>query len=473
MDVRLDSKLVESGDIFVGMKCEGVDSNVAEAIANGARVVFAEGITSGRFPQSNIITVSDARMTASTLARLRYPLQPECCVAVTGTHGKSSVVHFLRQIWTKSGLHAASFGTVGLYVDDEKCIPQGLEIPNLTTPDPVTLHKTMEYLTTCGVTHVAFEASSHGIDQKRLHSATLAAAAFMNFASDHLDYHGTRDAYLAAKLRLFQEILPQDGVIVAPHNDVELRNRLSSIGKKVITFGINAGCDILAKNVALTPRHTKFDLTCHGKRFNDVSVKLFGGLQIGNVLCAVALAYASGLAMDSIVDAAKNVTSLDGRMEYITTFPNGGDIYVDYAHTTDAFRHALQDFRKICTGRLICVFGCGGDRDKSKRAQMGIIASEIADIVIVTDDNPRSEDPASIRQTILSALPGAIEIGNRSDAIAHAISISKHGDVVAIIGKGHESTQTYGTSSIMLNDRDEILRIRNGPPHTFSPDTVR
>jgi UDP-N-acetylmuramoyl-L-alanyl-D-glutamate--2,6-diaminopimelate ligase len=459
MDIRLNSRLVESGDIFVGIKCDNINSNVANAIANGAKAIFAEGIDISRFLRPDVIAVSDARMTASVLARLRYPLQPACCVAVTGTHGKSSVVHFLRQIWIGTGLHAASLGTVGLYINEARCSPQNFEVSNLTTPDPVTLHKTMEYFAESGITNVAFEASSHGIDQKRLHSVTLTAAAFTNFASDHLDYHCTRDAYLDAKLRLFQEILPRDGVIVAPYDDAVLCTHLSNIGKEMITFGFNDGGDVTAKNITLSSKYMTFDITCCGRRFSSVSVRLFGKLQIANILCAIALAYASGLTIDNIIDALKKVTPLDGRMEYVATATNGGNIYVDYAHTASAFRHALLDFKTVCTRKLICVFGCGGDRDRSKRKEMGITASEIADVVIVTDDNPRSEDPASIRQDILSASPGAIEIGNRSNAIAHAISIARCGDIIAIIGKGHECIQTNGTNIIKFNDREEVLRV--------------
>jgi UDP-N-acetylmuramoyl-L-alanyl-D-glutamate--2,6-diaminopimelate ligase len=227
----------------------------------------------------------------------------------------------------------------------------------------------------------------------------------------------------------------------------------------MITFGLNDRGDITAENIAFSSRHMTFDITYRGRRFSSVSVGLFGKLQIANILCAIALAYASGLTIDNIIDALKKITPLDGRMEHVVTTTNGANVYVDYAHTAGAFRRALLDFKTVCTRKLICVFGCGGDRDRSKREEMGIAASEIADVVIVTDDNPRSEDPASIRQTVLSVSPGAIEIGNRGNAIAHAISIARCGDIIAIIGKGHECIQIHGISIITFNDREEVLKV--------------
>ncbi|MDR1365395.1 MAG: UDP-N-acetylmuramoyl-L-alanyl-D-glutamate--2,6-diaminopimelate ligase [Holosporales bacterium] len=460
MGIKLDSRLVERGDIFVGIKCANTIVNVEEAITRGASVVFAEGEDCEIFSRHNVVAVSDARMTASILAKLKYSAQPECCVAVTGTQGKSSVVHFLRQIWIANGLPAASLGTVGLYVNNLPYVPHDMKIPNLTTPDPVTIHKVMNHLAGCGISRVAFEASSHGIDQKRLHSVTLTAAAFTNFSSDHLDYHKDRDAYLSAKLKLFQEVLPCDGVIAAPYDDPELCNRLIDIGKKVTTFGFSGGGDVTAENISISLKRTMFDVVCNGEKFDNVTTNLFGKLQIANLLCAATLAHASGIDMSNIVNAISGITALSGRMEHVTAF-NGGDVYIDYAHTTESFKCALTDFKNICAGRLVCVFGCGGDRDKTKRRQMGAIASEIADITIVTDDNPRSEDPAAIRAAIVSAAKGAIEIGDRAEAISYAVSLIKKGDIVVIIGKGHESYQIYGSNAIKFNDRDEALKACN------------
>ncbi|MDR1333185.1 MAG: UDP-N-acetylmuramoyl-L-alanyl-D-glutamate--2,6-diaminopimelate ligase [Holosporales bacterium] len=454
MDIQIDSRLVRKGDVFVGITCNALKAHLAEAIANGARIVFAEGCD---VDDPAIITVSDARLTASILAKIRYPRQPECCVAVTGTQGKSSVVHFLRQIWAKSERKAASLGTVGLFTDATECInPPDLQLPNLTTPDPVTIHRVLEYLDSTGVTHLAFEASSHGIQQKRLHSVTLAAAAFTNFASDHLDYHKTREAYLKAKLALFREILPDDGVIVSSCDDPTLYDELASIGKKMVTFGLAPENTVRAENVRVFPRHITCDILLGERRFSDVSVNLVGKLQISNILCAAALAYACGMEPEDIAEALPSVTTLEGRMEYITT-KNGGDIYVDYAHTTDSFKCALSDFRSICKGRLICVFGCGGDRDETKRQQIGALASERADVVIITDDNPRSEDPARIRQCIMSACPGAIEIGDRKEAIQYAVRSIEPGDVVVILGKGHEHYQICGAATHRFSDREVVL----------------
>lgn len=451
-NVQINSKLVERGDIFIAIPCSDSELHISEAFSRGAEIVFAEASTDPR-----TILINDARLLASRLSRFINPNQPEVCVAVTGTNGKSSVAHFLSQIWTYSGLRSANLGTLGLFVDQVKVSPDGLTIPNLTTPDPLTFHKVMSYLRKDGVTHSVFEASSHAIDQKRCHSADLTAAAFTNLASDHLDYHKTREAYLETKLRLFSEILPADKFAVASMDFPEVYRSVSKINKNILSFGFAPENFISADNIEEFSDRLVFDLRCDGRLFKGVEVKFFGDFQVMNILCAVALGIASGVRIDDIVNVLGQVKPLRGRMEHVRSF-NGGNVYVDFAHTTEGFKNALTCFKHVCRGRLICVFGCGGDRDKSKRPEMGKIAADLADISIVTDDNPRTERPSAIRQQILASCPGAVEIENRGAAIRYAMSLIQPGDVVAVMGKGHEEYQIYADKIVHFSDHEEISK---------------
>jgi UDP-N-acetylmuramoyl-L-alanyl-D-glutamate--2,6-diaminopimelate ligase len=344
-----------------------------------------------------------------------------------------------------------------LFIGDSKVGPEKIEVPSLTTPDAPSFRRILDFLADEKVTHFAFEASSHGLVQRRAHDIALSAAAFTNFGSDHLDYHKTRGAYFESKLILFKEILRGEGAVVILGDQPEIREGVSKYNKNIMTFGFNAGNLIRAENVRGAPDGVSFDLTMDGKVAKDISVALFGEFQILNILCAASLAYACGLPSEGIIETIPKIRALNGRMEKVATC-NGGHVYVDYAHTADGFRRTLEAFRKPCHKRLICVFGCGGDRDKSKRRLMGEAAGEIADVVIVTDDNPRSEDPAVIRREILTGCPGSLEVGDRKEAIKYAMNLLGPGDFVIIQGKGHETTQTYGDKIISHNDREEALR---------------
>ena len=451
-NIQIHSKYVKPGDIFVAIPCDNVEQNISEAFQNGAGIVFAENSNS-----KNVVLVKDARLLSSRLSKFNYPEHPETCVAVTGTNGKSSVSHFLSQIWTYLEKKSANLGTLGLFIDQQKVKPKRIFIPNLTTPDAVTFHKIMRYLKNVQVTHCVFEASSHALEQKRCHSATILAAAFTNLASDHLDYHKTREAYLETKLRLFREILPPDMPAIVSLDFPDIYERVSEINKNLITFGISKNNDINVRNIRTTSGKIVIDLAYKNEIFHDIEVNLLGDFQIMNILCAVALGVATGIDVSSMVEVLPKIKPLEGRMELVRTV-NGGDIYVDFAHTAEGLRNALQCFRKVCKGRLICVFGCGGNRDISKRPEMGRIAHETADICIVTDDNPRQESPEEIRRQIIDACPNAIEIGNRRDAIKYAIALIQPGDIVAVMGRGHETHQIY-LVKIPFNDREEILNV--------------
>lgn len=451
-NIQINSKLIQLGDIFVGISCPDLEKNIEEAFANGASIVFAE-----KSQNDDVIVVDDARLTASRLAKFLYNKQPKFCVSLTGTNGKSSVAHFLKQIWQYSGKKSANLGTLGLFINDSKVEPVGIDVPNLTTPDSITLHRIMEYLADNDVTHFVFEASSHALDQKRLHSAELSAAAFTNLASDHMDYHKTKEDYLWAKLKLFEKILDKQKPAVASYDYEEICEAVSKYNDNLITFGLSSKNFIKAQRILEFPEKIVFDLICGEKKFENITINLFGEFQIMNILCAVALAYAVGdIKIEDIVETLGKIKPLEGRMEHIAN-TNGGDIYVDYAHTTEGFKKALECFKKACKGRLICVFGCGGDRDKSKRQEMGEIAQNLADVVIITDDNPRTEDPASIRAAIIEKCKKAIEIGDRKEAIYKAIELIQPDDFVAIIGKGHEDYQIYRDQTIHFSDKETVL----------------
>lgn len=450
-NIKINSKFITLGDIFIAIPCEDVEAHINEALEKGAGLVFAE-----QSQNTKVVKIQDARLLASKLAKFVYPEQPKVCIAITGTNGKSSTAHFLSQIWTSSEIKSANLGTLGLFIDQEKISPPGIDIPNLTTPDSITLHKIMSYLKNIGVDHCVFEASSHALEQKRCHGIELTVAALTNFASDHLDYHKTRESYLNAKLRLFTEILPRNKPCIVSADFPDIYEKVSKINKNLLTFGLSEKNLVRATNIKETVNKIVFDLLHDGKTYPKIELQLFGKFQIMNILCAITLALASGIDIDAIVKALPSVRPLNGRMEHIRTY-NGGDVFIDFAHTTEGFKNAITCFRTVCPGKLICVFGCGGNRDKSKRAEMGKIASEIADICIVTDDNPRTESPKEIRKQIISACPKAIEIESRKAAIHKALSIIQPGDFVIVAGKGHEDYQIYGDKKIHFNDKEEIL----------------
>ncbi|MDR1234313.1 MAG: UDP-N-acetylmuramoyl-L-alanyl-D-glutamate--2,6-diaminopimelate ligase [Holosporales bacterium] len=459
-NVRISSKLVVKSDIFIGVFCEKIREHVMEAKHNGAIMIFADKESelilgdAGR----DVIFVDDARLLISRMAKFTHSLQPECCVAITGTNGKSSIAHFVRQLWNKLGKRAANLGTLGLFIENGTRIEsESLGIPSLTTPDSFSLHRILEFLVDRNISHFAFEASSHALHQKRLHSVTLSAAAFSNLSSDHLDYHVTKAAYLEAKLLLFKEILGQDNPAIIPSIPIDMMQRIQEFNRNIMTFGIEDAANISGTNIRCNYDRTIFDLSIDGESYRNIEVKLYGEFQIMNLICAIGLVYACGASPGEIVNALPYITGLSGRMELILD-KNGKRVYIDYAHTSSAFEASLNALKKSCQNRLICVFGCGGDRDKSKRREMGEIAYEISDIAIITDDNPRTEDPSVIRAEILRSCQKGIEIGDRKAAIRYTIDMMLPGDIVAIMGKGHETNQIIMNGTIYHDDREEILK---------------
>ncbi|GHT89403.1 UDP-N-acetylmuramoyl-L-alanyl-D-glutamate--2,6-diaminopimelate ligase [Alphaproteobacteria bacterium] len=459
-EIQTNSKNIKEGDIFIGISCENLKRNVAEAIKNGATLVFVEAKNKNLFKNfgEKLIFIEDSRLISSKLSRFLRSSQPEFCVSVTGTNGKSSIANFVNQIWSLLGEKSANLGTLGLFIGRQKIENCGFNIQNLTTPEPVTLHKILEYLHNEKVSHFVFEASSHALDQKRLHSVKLTAAAFSNIAADHLDYHKTKEDYLTAKLKLFHEILPNDNYAIIYGDSDIILNSIKILHKKTITFGLKDANDIQAFNIMEHTNQLSFDLKFFGKIFKNLTLNLVGEFQILNVLCAMGLCYSCGANIENIAKILIKIDALNGRMEHILGF-NGGEVFVDYAHTAEGMKTALLCFRQICKSRLICVFGCGGDRDKSKRMEMGRIADEFADIIIVTDDNPRSEDPATIRKEIVKNCKKTIEISDRKEAIARGMKCLESGDFLIVFGKGHETTQIYANKITSHNDKEAIMKI--------------
>jgi UDP-N-acetylmuramoyl-L-alanyl-D-glutamate--2,6-diaminopimelate ligase len=387
------------------------------------------------------------------MAAAFYKTQPRTVVAVTGTNGKTSSASFARQIWTRLGYRAASLGTLGL-------VAPGWDRPgSLTTPDPVALHADLAALAARGVTHVAMEASSHGLDQFRLDGVQVSAAAFTNLTRDHLDYHGTIDAYRDAKVRLFTDVLMDDGVAVL-NADVPEIEALAEIAThrrlRVMTYGRN-GRDLKIVAVAALPHGQRVVLEVIGHRY-ELELNLVGGFQLMNALAALGLVLARETDIDAAVETLSALEGVRGRLELAARTGKGAAVYVDYAHTPDALETVLVALRPHAARKLNLVFGCGGDRDRGKRPQMAQIACRLADRIIVTDDNPRSEDPAAIRQQVLQGCARASEIGDRAAAIQTAIAELAADDVLLIAGKGHEQGQIIGNTVRPFDDADVARR---------------
>lgn len=460
-----DSRAVVPGGLFAALPGHTVDGRdfIGAAIGAGAAVILAgEGtsLPTGSPDNVALIVHPNPRRALALLAASFYASQPEPLVAVTGTNGKTSTVTFARQIWTRLGFpKAVSLGTLGLQGDGFH------KTGEMTTPDPVSLHRTFADIRDRGGYPVAIEASSHALDQFRLDGVRLCAAALTNITRDHLDYHGSMEAYRAAKMRLFDEILPKDGTIVV-NADIPEADTVRSIAQKrhltIWDYG-HRGKDFQILDA--TPEADGQRLKVRALGYTaTVYLPLAGDFQAMNALCALGLVLGSrqcltdpGALVPKALAALETLDGVPGRLERVARAPNGAVVYVDYAHTPDALQTALNALRPHCSGRLLCVFGCGGDRDPGKRPLMGTIATDLADVVIVTDDNPRSEDPAVIRSAILKAAPGALQIGDRAEAIAAAVSLLKNGDLLLIAGKGHETTQTVGTRVYPFNDA-EIAR---------------
>ena len=459
-----DSRLVEPGYLFAALPSS--DSNsalngadfVAEAVRRGAAAVLGPpGLPAALKAPIDVAVIEDPepRRRLSLLAARFFGAQPRVVAAVTGTSGKSSIVDFVRQIWTALGRNGASLGTLGV-----NSAPVRRELAH-TTPDPVVLHQALADLAAAGVDHLALEASSHGLEQQRLDGVAVRAAAFTNLSRDHLDYHADEEAYFLAKLRLFEVVMAPGGTAVLPSAS-DLTDRLSAVcrarGHDVLTFGAGGDVDLLRRDVR--PDGQQLKISAMGRQA-EIELPLIGAFQAENVLCAIALVIACGETATAVLGAAGHLTGVPGRMQ-----STGGGVYVDYAHKPEALRAAITALRPHAKGQLFVVFGCGGDRDRGKRVQMGQIAAALADQVVVTDDNPRGEDPNQIRAEIMAGCPAAVEIGDRRAAIATAIGWLGADDVLLIAGKGHETGQRVGDVTHPFDDMDVarvILRGEEGP----------
>jgi UDP-N-acetylmuramoyl-L-alanyl-D-glutamate--2,6-diaminopimelate ligase len=442
-----DSRAVAPGFLFAAIPGTKADGRrfIGPALDAGAAAVLApEGTALPRETSAALVEARNVRAALARMAAAFYGAQPETMAAVTGTNGKTSVAHFTRQLWTLLGHRAASLGTLGLM------LPDGTTRPSLTTPDPVTLHADLAALAADGVDHAVMEASSHGLEQSRLDGVRLRAAGFTNLSRDHLDYHGTEEAYFAAKRRLFSELLPDDGVAVLNADVPQFAALAAATKGEVISYG-RAG-DTL-RILKAEPSETGMDLalSVYGEPI-DVELALAGAFQSWNALCAAGLVLACGGDADAVMSALPRLEGVPGRLQPAGRAASGAPVYVDYAHTPDGLETVLRALRPHTSARLVAVFGCGGDRDRGKRPMMGAIGARLADVAIVTDDNPRSEDPASIRAEIMAAAPGATEIGDREAAIRHAVGLLAAGDVLVVAGKGHETGQIVGDTVRPFDD---------------------
>ncbi|MDP2698632.1 UDP-N-acetylmuramoyl-L-alanyl-D-glutamate--2,6-diaminopimelate ligase [Thalassospira sp.] len=444
-----DSRTVKDGYLFAALAGARDDGSkyIADAIKQGAAAILTK---TGEKPMATtvpLIPVENPRQRYAQLAARFYGKQPDTIAAITGTNGKTSTAIFTEQLWTLLGHSAGSIGTLGIRA-------AGAKIPgSLTTPDPVALHQSLSEMADIGVNHVAMEASSHGLDQYRLDGVKIKVAAFTNLTHDHLDYHGDFDKYFAAKARLFIDLLTKDGTAVL-NADVPqfplLRTICEGRNIDILSYGKNATGIILqeAKPDAIG---TKIKLTIENGDYS-VHLPLMGNFQVMNALAALGIVIASGADIDAAVIALEKLQGVRGRMEMVGKTKFGAPVFVDYAHTPDALETVLRAVRPHCKGRIICVFGAGGDRDTRKRPEMGRAVKENADIAIITDDNPRSEDPAKIRAAIKATCEGSVEIGDRAEAIKRGIGILQRNDILIIAGKGHERGQIVGDTVLPFDD---------------------
>lgn len=457
--ITADSRKVEPGFLFAAVPGTKQDGRafIKEAIARGATALLVPQDTN--FPvegHASVLKTADIRIAVSALAAAFYPRQPKTIAAVTGTSGKTSTAQFTREIWQALGHKSASIGTLGFVTEDKTLYG------SLTTPDAILLHQLLNEGATNGITHLAMEASSHGIFMNRLDHVRLKAGGFTNLSRDHLDFHETMGNYLAAKLRLFSTLLPEGAVAVlnadAPEFDAFAKAG-SGRQLKIISYGLK-GKEIKLMDAIPHAQGQVLRFELFGKK-QDVLLPAMGKFQAWNALCALGLAIGSGEDPDLTAKALAKVSGVPGRLQLIGHTKGGAVVFVDYAHKPDALENVLAALRPhVAKGaRLGVIFGCGGNRDKGKRPMMGAIAKRLADWVIVTDDNPRHEEPAAIRKEILAACAGASEIGDRAKAIAAGIERLKAGDVLVIAGKGHESGQIVGDQILPFDDADQARQV--------------
>lgn len=451
--ISSDSRTVKTGVVFfalAGSKADG-SAYAADAAKRGAAAVVVGNASAVSGLSVPVLSVDDPRLALALSAARFFGSQPETMVAVTGTAGKTSVAAFIRQIWEQAGFAAASIGTTGVVA------PGRNDYGSLTTPDPVALHQLLKELAEAGVTHASMEASSHGLDQRRLDGVKLAAGGFTNLGRDHMDYHPTVEEYHRAKLRLFDTLLPKGAPAVIFADDpwsAPTIQAAQAAGLKVLTVGRH-GDFLRLKRVEHERHRQRAEVEADGVLY-EIDLPLAGDFQIANALVSAGLAISTGTPVAKALMALEKLQGAPGRLDLVGATANGAPVYVDYAHKPDALENVLAAVRPFTTGRVIVVFGCGGDRDRGKRPIMGEIATRLADVVIVTDDNPRSEVPETIRAAILAAAPGAIEIGDRRKAIHEAVAMLKAGDTLIVAGKGHEEGQTIGAETFPFSDHEEV-----------------
>ena len=451
--ISSDSRQVKPGVVFfalAGTKADGA-AYAADAARRGALVIVSGKSSSIAGLPVPVLAVDDPRLALALSAARYFGKQPQTMVAVTGTSGKTSVAAFTRQIWEQVGYAAASIGTTGVVA------PGRNDYGSLTTPDPVALHQLLRELADAGVTHASMEASSHGLDQRRLDGVKLAAGGFTNLGRDHMDYHPTVEDYHRAKLRLFDTLLPKGAPAVIFADDpwsAPTIQAAQAAGLKVLTVGRH-GDFLTLKRVEHERHRQRAEVEAEGVLY-EIDLPLAGDFQISNALVSAGLAISTGTPVAKALAALEKLKGAPGRLDLVGTTVSGAPVYVDYAHKPDALENVLASVRPFTTGRVMVVFGCGGDRDRGKRPIMGEIATRLADVVIVTDDNPRSEEPETIRAAILAAAPGAIEIGDRRKAIHEAVAMLHAGDTLIVAGKGHEEGQTIGTETLHFSDHEEV-----------------
>ncbi|MDP1556553.1 MAG: UDP-N-acetylmuramoyl-L-alanyl-D-glutamate--2,6-diaminopimelate ligase [Hyphomonas sp.] len=453
LGMTADSRKVEPGFLFAALKGSVHDGKAFApmAIQKGAAAILSDG--SAEAGSTAHVVADEPRRALALAAKRFHAAQPETVVAITGTNGKSSTVDFARQIWSRAGLKAASMGTLGAIG------PNGKVDVGHTTPDPVTIHQTLEMLAGQGVTHCAMEASSHGLEQHRLDGVDLSAVGFLNFTQDHLDYHGSMEDYLASKLRLFTSLAPKGIPAIvnadSPQRD-DFENAARAAGLQVVSFGWR-GEDLWIDE--LMPKATGQTLFLYWRDVEQkpIELPLIGEFQTLNALAAAAICLSLGMEFPAVAEGLAHLKPVKGRLEFVGKTATGAAVFVDYAHTPDGLDVLLRAVRPHTAGSLKVIFGCGGDRDARKRPMMGEIASRQADDVIITDDNPRSEDPAKIRAAVLGGAKGAREIGDRAEAIRTVIRELKKGDTLVIAGKGHETGQIIGNDIFPFSDQDEAL----------------
>ena len=457
--LAVNSAQVKKGDLFFALAGTARDGRdfIDDAIKRGAVAIVTDTRPFNPEQAMSIPVVqtdNPRRVMAKAAARF-WPQQPGLIGAVTGTNGKTSTVDFMRQIWARVNWSSISIGTIGMRGDSmNKPDTPMADIAQLTTPDSLNLHASIAAVAKQGVTHLALEASSHGLQQHRLDGLNIHVAGFTNLSRDHLDHHHNMDDYFAAKLRLFEDLLIEGGGVVINIDDAHGKKIVERMkGRPIVvkTYGTSKVADFYIKDIATTDFGLDLNVVYQDKTWH-IPLALAGTFQAMNAVAAAIMCHLSGLPLHDSLGSLAYLKSVPGRMQIVHGHPDNAQIIVDYAHTPDALAAALAALRPAATGKLAVLFGCGGDRDKGKRAKMGQIASTGADQIFVTDDNPRTEDAASIRASIISACPNAIEIASRDKAIAAALSSIGSGDVLLIAGKGHETVQLVGNESLPFDD---------------------